>query len=481
MFSNVPCWRRRASAWPVGVLAAAVLASSNPASAQVSKPAAPSAEQVRLKQAVEAQFRVLPVQKGILLVPRASKPGVGSIELSDGAIAINGTLVTGAELKQRLGPDANLVAELSYIGQAAREALFFGGAAPGPGAPAPPPAPETGPLEPSPPPEPPSAEREYPRHSSARVRIGSTIRVPRDESVDGAVVVIGGSAVVDGQVRDAVVVVGGNARLGPEADVRGDVTVVGGTIDRDPGARVRGQVNEIAFGFPPIHIRPLHAPFWRFRPLWLDWATPPINLFGTLLRLILFGLLAGLVMLVASDPVERIEHAAASEPWKAGLIGLLAELLFVPLLVLTVIILAISIIGIPLLLLVPFALLALLVALLLGFTGVAYRVGRWAQQQFGWGRQSRYVLLAAGLLMVWGLTVLGRIVALAGWPVWILSAGLIGVGFLIEYVAWTIGLGATLLTRFGTRGVRPATAYGDFAPPATLPGGETTPGPGEPV
>jgi hypothetical protein len=200
--------------------------------------------------------------------------------------------------------------------------------------------------------------------------------------------------------------------------------------------------------------------------LWLDWATPPINLFGTVLRLILFGLLAGIVMLVASDPVERIERTAASEPWKAGLIGLLAELLFVPLLVLTVIILAISIIGIPLLLLVPFALLALLAALLLGFTGVAYRMGRWAQERFGWGKQSRYLLLVAGLGMVWGLTVLGRIVALAGWPVWILSAGLIGVGFLVEYVAWTIGLGATLLSRFGTRGTHTAMTYGDLTPPA---------------
>jgi len=148
--------------------------------------------------------------------------------------------------------------------------------------------------------------------------------------------------------------------------------------------------------------------------------------------------------------------------------------------VLTVIILAISIIGIPLLLLVPFALLALLAALLLGFTGVAYRMGRWAQERFGWGKQSRYLLLVAGLGMVWGLTVLGRIVALAGWPVWILSAGLIGVGFLVEYVAWTIGLGATLLSRFGTRGAHTAVTYGDMTPPAVQSGGDVL-GPNDPA
>jgi hypothetical protein len=480
MFTRLSFCHRWPRVWVASLLVAGALTLVCPAAAQTGKPAAPPPpEHARLREAIDARYRVLPVQKGVLLVPRVARPGVGSIELSDGTIAVNGSLVTGAELRQRLGSDADLVAELSYLGQATREALFFG--AQRLEAPAPPPEPEVTPAEPPAPPEPPSPEREYRRHASAKVRIGGTVRVDQDESVDGAVVVIGGSAVVDGQVRDAVVVVGGNARLGREADVRGDVTVVGGTIDRDPGARVDGQVNEIAFGFPSIHVRPLRPRFWQLRPLWLDWATPPINLFGTLLRLVLFGLLAALVMLVAGGAVERIEQTAASEPWKAGLVGLLAELLFVPLLVLTIIILVISIIGIPLLLLVPFALLAMLAGLLFGFTGIAFRVGRWAQQRFGWGAQSRYVLLVAGLGMVWGLTVLGRIVALGGWPVWILSAGLIGVGFLIEYVAWTVGLGATLLSRFGTRGVGSAMAHGDVPPPPVAPDDIMNPGANEPA
>jgi hypothetical protein len=45
-------------------------------------------------------------------------------------------------------------------------------------------------------------------------------------------------------------------------------------------------------------------------------------------------------------------------------------------------------------------------------------------------------------------------------------------GFIVEYVAWTVGLGAALLTRFGTRGGGP-----DYVGPPPLP--VTTPGPSE--
>ena len=62
----------------------------------------------------------------------------------------------------------------------------------------------------------------------------------------------------------------------------------------------------------------------------------------------------------------------------SGFTGLLAQLLFIPVLVLTVVMLAVSMIGIPLLVLVPFGVVAFLLAMLVGFAGVALRVGQWA-------------------------------------------------------------------------------------------------------
>ena len=96
--------------------------------------------------------------------------------------------------------------------------------------------------------EPRSAE--VPRALARRediVRIGGSVSVDSDEYVRGDVVVIGGSANINGEVNGEVVVVGGSARFGPQADVRGDITVVGGGLARDPGAVTRGAINEVGF------------------------------------------------------------------------------------------------------------------------------------------------------------------------------------------------------------------------------------------
>ncbi len=438
-------------------------------------------DQARLRDEIEAHYRVVPVQDGIVLIPRRAGTGVQSIDLSGGTIGIDGNIVTGAELQRRVPRDAGAILQLSYLDSAARRALFHLGPSEAPGG-----TPETAaPAAPTPPAaeQPPAPEEDRQRQdrsdrlqrSDARVRIGGDIRISEHELVNGAVVSIGGSADVNGQVNDAVVVVLGNLHLGPKADVRGDVTVVGGRLDRDPQARVEGQVNDIGFDFPHVRIRP-HMGRWAW---WDGWDTgapffASFALYGTVVRFVLFGILAFLVLLIARQPVERIGYVVASEPWKAGLVGLLAELLFIPVLVLTIVILIISIVGIPLLVLIPFVLVALLVALLFGLTAVAYHIGRWMEARFGWRAESTYVVLLLGLAAVWLLTFVGRLTALGGWPVWFRASTLTLVGFLVEYAAWTVGFGAVLLTRFGSRGpVRPVPVPPlPTAPAAGSPAGE---------
>ncbi|MBE3134700.1 MAG: hypothetical protein IMZ55_14620, partial [Acidobacteria bacterium] len=55
------------------------------------------------------------------------------------------------------------------------------------------------------------------------------------------------------------------------------------------------------------------------------------------------------------------------------------------------------------------------------------------------------------LVAIWALSLVGHLVALGGWAVWAVAAAFSVIGFLVEYVAWTVGFGAALLTRFGTR------------------------------
>ncbi len=435
------------------LIAVAVAGPAAAAAAQERPGAAPAplnAVEQKARDAVLARYRALSIQNGVVLVPRARIDGVESIELRGGTIAVNGQAVTGAELRDRLGRDADPILALSYFDATAQQRMLVqpeGAApapavAPAPSAPAPP-----GTAAPEWTPEP---ERTFHRQVDARVRIFGDVTVGKDEQVNGAVVTIGGSARVDGRVRDDVVAIGGNVRLGPHAEVFGDVVSVGGTIERDPGAVVGGRSNEVAVSYPGFRIRP----DWQLH--WLPWregyAWPAVRLFGTLVRMALFALLAVLIVLVVPQAVRRVEFAAMSQPWKSALAGLLAQLFFLPFVVLVIVVLAISIIGIPLLVLVPFGVLAFFGALILGFTGAVSGLARAAWRRPSGEAPGPLVLLAAGLAAVWALTLAGRVLGLAGGPVTAAAVTLIFVGALVEYGAWTVGLGAVLITRFGRRG-----------------------------
>jgi hypothetical protein len=78
----------------------------------------------RLRADIERRFDVLPLRDGIALHPKRPDTGVRSIEIAGGAIALDGTPATGAELRSRLGADADAVMRLSYLSDADRRALF---------------------------------------------------------------------------------------------------------------------------------------------------------------------------------------------------------------------------------------------------------------------------------------------------------------------------------------------------------------------
>ncbi len=435
----------------VSTAAAAPPPGQAPAAQQPAAGAAAPVGARKVADAVLARFRVLPVQSGIVLVPLSRIPGADNVELRDGTIAINGHPVTGGEVRQLLGRDADAVLELSYLDLDLQRRLLL-------------PA-EGGRVErerPSEPvgatsatapemPEAPPVEvpgREFRRQVETRVRVGGNVTVDADEQVNGPVVAVFGSVSVNGRVRDNVVAVGGDVRLGPTAEVRGDVVAVGGQVHTDPSANVTGKVSEVSF--PAIRIRPN----WDLRMMpWFD-AGPwrAIRLLGSVLRMALFTLLATLVLLLAPEAVQRVETAVGTQPWKSALLGLLAQLFFIPVLVIAVVVLAVSIIGIPLLVLVPFAVLAFFVALLLGFTGAVSGLARVVQHRFDWSSPTTFSMLIVGLVMVWGLTVLGRLVAFGGGPFAVTGALLVFVGFVVEYAVWTVGLGGALLTRFGRFG-----------------------------
>ena len=418
-----------------------------------------------LRQQIERRFEVLVLTDRIVLRPRSAAGSVRLIELGGpGTVAIDGAPATGAEVRDRLGADADAVLQLSYLDAGQRRTLFGTGAAASPtvpASPAPPapPGPSTAPAPPPalPPIEP--AERRRMRHGD-RLRFGGNVRVDEDEVITGDVVAIGGSARIDGEVRGEVVVVGGNVELGPRALITHDLAVIGGILQRAEGARVQGQLHEIGVG---------ELDFGDFAP-WRDWRrgsmrgfTRSLALMSTLGRVAILCVLGALVMLLGRPYVEQASQRAAAEPLKAGAIGFLAQLLFLPVLIVTIVILVVTIIGIPLLLLIPFALLALCAVALLGFTSMAYRIGQYASDRFGWGLSGPYAATLLGMLVIVSPLLLARLLSLIGGPIVPITFGLFVIAFIVEYVVWTIGFGAVALARLDRQ--RPPAAPIAAAPP----------------
>jgi hypothetical protein len=278
--------------------------------------------------------------------------------------------------------------------------------------------------------------------------------------VDGDVVAIGGPVTVNGEVTGDVVAVGGGATLGPHAIVRGEVTTVGGPLKRDPQAQVFGRVNEVGIGGNVAGIPPnMNIPGLIFG----SFASRIGRLTTTIARVLMFILFALIVTAVAHRPVQQVAARILAEPVRMGLMGLLAEILFVPVLCVTIVALVISIIGIPLLILVPFAIILMGVVMLVGYTAAAHLAGGWALERIGRSERNQYLVVALGIVVIAGVTLLGRLFALAlggfGAPLYI-------VGYLIEYLAWTVGFGAAIQTWIQMR-------RGPSAPPVA-----TAPAPG---
>ncbi|MCY3842944.1 MAG: hypothetical protein OXH69_05310, partial [Acidobacteria bacterium] len=114
--------RAVALGWLMTAAGAVVVAAPQVASASAVQPSIERAAD--LAEAVRARFDVTTLSDGVRLFPRSPVEGVGVLELSGGVVAVDGQPVSGQELREVLGGDADLLLRLSYLGAAERAALF---------------------------------------------------------------------------------------------------------------------------------------------------------------------------------------------------------------------------------------------------------------------------------------------------------------------------------------------------------------------
>ncbi len=301
--------------------------------------------------------------------------------------------------------------------------------------------------------------------TDTRVSFGSSLTVEDNETsrdvvvlggsldvegkVRGDAVVVGGSAEIRGEVTGTVTAVGGSISLGPGARIEGDAISIGGAVHRDPTADVLGEVTEVSLA-PGFDLDDMWDGVWV--PHWhLDWFDFGFGeLAGRIGNTVLLTLVLLLVVLLLPRQTAGVCERARREPWKAALVGLLAEVLLVilglPVLIIMVAILAITIVGIPFAVLLPiFAALAFACVLWMGLAGVAQACGHRLEHRFDWHGLSPYLLVMLGVALIQGWWILGEALGFFGGPLRFLAWMVLLFGFLVKYVAWTTGLGAILL------------------------------------
>jgi hypothetical protein len=284
--------------------------------------------------------------------------------------------------------------------------------------------------------------------------------------VGGDVVAMGGNVDVAGTVLGDVVCMGGRLILRDTAVVHGDAVAVGGTLEKAPGARVLGKQQTVGVSVP--FVAPFATGAAHGVSSWVG------GVIFTVLSVGLFLLLGSIFQLFLPRHLDRVETNVRSSPLKAGLVGFLAQVLFIPAFLLGLLLLVVTIIGIPLALVWAVAFIPLgVLAALFGFTAVARLTGTLLSARADRGLTSPYVAIFVGLAALFAPMLLSSLFDLGGGILDVLSFIFFLLGTLILYLATTIGFGAVILTRFGTR-----TSWSG-GPPA--PAGSPPPPPYEPV
>lgn len=255
--------------------------------------------------------------------------------------------------------------------------------------------------------------------------------------IGGDIAVLGGGLNNKGIVKGDIFVAGGNIKLESGSVVEGDISMVGGNVSRDTNAVVKGEIKSVEIS-KLNKVIPKLTQVFRFSRFPMVSGLHVIHGFIRLVALIVLFVLELLIMLIFPGSIERIGERIQKNIWLPAAFGLGIEILFIP----VIILLAVSLIGIPI---IPIFILCVFVAVLFGFTCLCYIIGNRIKSNSGIetnNQNSRIGSFCLGWIVLMIIPIIGAFlqsIAIIGW-------GIHGLGILIQYVAYTIGLGGTFYT-----------------------------------
>jgi hypothetical protein len=175
-------------------------------------------------------------------------------------------------------------------------------------------------------------------HGDAEVRLFGDIHVPRGKRVSDDVVAVFGSVDVEGEVEGDVVAVLGTIHVADGAVIHGQAVSVGGAVEQEPGATINGET--VSVGFFPV-----------------SWGVPalPLTLSAIAAGWVTAVFTGWIFALVFPARLLRVATTASRRTGASLMLGMVSLPGFVAALVLLVV----TVVGIPLAFLLPFAYLLL--------------------------------------------------------------------------------------------------------------------------
>jgi len=290
-------------------------------------------------------------------------------------------------------------------------------------------------------------EREYSERRQELVKIGGGIEVPETMMVDGNAVAIGGAADVRGYVRGDVVAIGGNVHARPGSRIDGDAVSIGGIVAQEGNSHIGGSVVEGPFLPGGIISRIVKEAVERKeRHPFVVWPFRGLRVLGRaggfFSNLVFWAIVTAIVVLLFPRRLEVMARALPETPGRAAAYGIggfvvtsaaVATIFLVG--IALCVMLAVTIIGIPLIPVVGAGVFAAMLVLplltLVGSIAVWLSLGRAAAARTG----------AAELRAIWA--------ALLGLLMVALATLIPGIGPLIVVTLLIFGFGVALMTGMG--------------------------------
>jgi hypothetical protein len=272
------------------------------------------------------------------------------------------------------------------------------------------------------------------QRSGDQAIVAYTINLEAGSSVDGDVTLTGNRVTLDGQVTGDVVVVADRLIVGDGAHITGDLVACTKNVERGAGAQIDGEFRRECRDSGSVSFSRLLNSGWAS---WQDSVFFRVG--GSIVGALLFGALAALITAIFPRHLVRMSESVYRSPVTAGGIGCLTMLVATGLTV----VYGISLLLILPLVLLPFVIVGWLVIglfSLLGWVALAEPFGIYLLHRFGSGKHPRMIAAAIGGVV---LFLLIRIWSVFWFTAWI--------GLLAWMVLGSVGLGAVILTRLGTK------------------------------